>query len=85
MILSFYIKQNGQSRNYLLGVAVELAGKHRSFLANSLENRRVLSVNSLGKRLCRSARVGISGEKSERQSGKYLNGQVFLIGRMSEK
>ena len=49
--------------HYMLGVAAELAGKHRSFQANSLKTRRVLSINYLGKRLCRLARVGISGEE----------------------
>lgn len=49
--------------HYMLGLAAELAGKHRSFQANSLKTRRVLSFNYLGKRLCRLARVGISGEE----------------------
>jgi hypothetical protein len=45
------------------GLAAELAGKHWSFQANSLKHRSVLSFNYLGKRLCRLARVGISGEE----------------------
>ena len=49
--------------HYMLGLAAELAGKHRSFQANSVKTRRVLSFNYLGKRLCRLARVGISGEE----------------------
>lgn len=49
--------------HYMLGLAAELAGKHRTFQANSVKNRRVLSFNYLGKRLCRLARVGISGEE----------------------
>ena len=49
--------------HYMLGLAAELAGKHRTFQANSLKTRRVLSFNYLGKRLCRLARVGISGEE----------------------
>ena len=49
--------------HYILGLAAELAGKHRSFQANSVKHRRVLSFNYVGKRLCRLARVGISGEE----------------------
>lgn len=49
--------------HYMLGLAAELVGKHRSFQANSVKTRRVLSFNYLGKRLCRLARVGISGEE----------------------
>lgn len=49
--------------HYMLGLAAELAGKHRSFQANSVKTRRVLSFNYLGKRLLRLARVGISGEE----------------------
>lgn len=49
--------------HYMLGLAAELAGKHRLFQANSLKTRRVLSFNYLGKRLCRLARVGISAEE----------------------
>lgn len=49
--------------HYMIGLAVELAGKHRSFQANSLKDRRVLSFNYLGKRLCRLVRIRISGEE----------------------
>lgn len=51
--------------HYMLGLAAELAGIHRTFQANSLKTRRVLSFNYLGKRLCRLVRVGISGEESQ--------------------
>lgn len=49
--------------HYMLGLAAELSVNTGRFRANSLKNRRVLSFNYLGKRLCRLARVGISGEE----------------------
>lgn len=77
----------------MLGLAAELAGKHRSFQANSVKTRRVLSFNYLGKRLCRLARVGISGEEIQAAVRQLLEwvwpdkpkyaGSVFLIGQMS--
>lgn len=45
------------------GLAAELAGEHLPFQANSLKTGKMLSFNDLGKRLCRLARVGISGEE----------------------
>ena len=56
----------------MLGLAAELAGKHRLFQANSLKTRRVLSFNYLGKRLCRLARVGISAEEIQAAVRKLL-------------
>ena len=49
--------------HYMLGLAAELAGKHWQFQANTVKNRRVLSFNYLGKRLCRLARVKITAEE----------------------
>ena len=64
--------------HYILGVAVELAGKHLSFQANSVKDRRVLSFNFLRKRLCQSAWVGISGEEIQAATRQILNmGKYF--------
>ena len=46
--------------HYMLGLAVEISGQHRSLQANSIKHRRVLSCNYLGMRLCRLARLTIS-------------------------
>ena len=48
--------------HYMLGLAVEISGQHRSLQANSIKHRRVLSFNYLGMRLCRLARLAISAQ-----------------------
>jgi hypothetical protein len=48
--------------HYMLGLAVEISGQHRSLQANSIKHRRVLSFNYLGMRLCRLARLTISAQ-----------------------
>lgn len=46
--------------HYMLGLAVEISGQHRSLQAYSIRHRRVLSFNYLGMRLCRLTRLKIS-------------------------
>lgn len=46
--------------HYMLGLAVEISGQHRSLQANSIRHRRVLSFNYIGMRLCRLTRLKIS-------------------------
>jgi len=48
--------------HYMLGLAIEMSGQHRTLQANSITHRRVLSFNYVGQRLCRLARFSITGE-----------------------
>lgn len=48
--------------HYMLCLAIEINGQHRTLQANSNTHRRVLSFNYLGKRLCRFARAAITNE-----------------------
>jgi hypothetical protein len=48
--------------HYMLGLAIEISGQHRTLQANSITPRRVLSFNYVGQRLCRLARFSITGE-----------------------
>lgn len=48
--------------HYMLGLAIEISGQHRTLQANSITHRRVLSFNYLGMRLCRLARFSITTE-----------------------
>lgn len=48
--------------HYMLGLAIEISGQHRTLQANSITHRRVLSFNYVGQRLCRLARFSITGE-----------------------
>ncbi|HAT40102.1 MAG TPA: hypothetical protein DCS87_00040 [Rheinheimera sp.] len=51
--------------HYMLGLAIEISGQHRTLQANSITHRRVLSFNYLGMRLCRLARFSITTEHIE--------------------
>ena len=46
----------------MLGLSVEISGKHRTLEANSLRLRRVLSFNYLGVRLSGLARMAMSAQ-----------------------
>lgn len=71
--------------HYMLGLAVELASKYRSFLANSVKHRRMLLFNYLGKRLFRLAREGISGAEIQAAVGQILECASLFTCQMSEK
>lgn len=46
----------------MLGLMVEISGKHRNLEANSFKLRRVLSFNCLGVRLSGLARMAMSAQ-----------------------